>query len=518
MDAFPQIVAEDNKPLWGQEKYDAIQRGLRAIVKETRAKIGDDKLIFYNGIRTTPTLRIGNDFADDTDAVMIEHFGHFNSDTKECMLADIQEMIKSGKQGKMVVFKGWPGFAWVDRQEMRAPLETKRKIAKENITFPLAAFLVGAQENCYFIYNWGYRMEMGCLEWYPEFDRPLGEPLGDMVRDGWTLRRQFKHASVSVNLETKEADIQWKESADRPARQQTRTSRTSNRSKYLETGGERKLEVPYKRVGGRDLHMDLYYPTAKRADKCPVIVFTHGGGWAAGSRTKAASGSFGSVFRQLTQEGFAVAPVSYRLAKKESNVAMRDCVIDCKDAIRYLAKHSDALGIDPTRFYVMGDSAGGHIAQMLLLASPETLPGEPSLANVSYRMVAGLSWYGPCDFENMDLFNHDDRPDFSDRFEARIMGSDSGPQDKRARYREMSPINYLRSNSPPLLMIQGDKDTTIPVKHAYAMQAKAKTLAAPVETLIIKNAGHNWRKVDADIEPSREAIIERTVKFFVDHL
>ena len=70
----------------------------------------------------------------------------------------------------------------------------------------------------------------------------------------------------------------------------------------------------------------------------------------------------------------------YRLAKKGSNVAMRDCVIDCKDAIRYLAKNSESLGIDPMRICVMGDSAGGHIAQMLLLASPEQLPGDPALA------------------------------------------------------------------------------------------------------------------------------------------
>lgn len=210
--------------------------------------------------------------------------------------------------------------------------------------------------------------------------------------------------------------------------------------------------------------------------------------------------------------------MTYRLAKKDSNVAMRDCVIDCKDAIRYLAKNSESLGIDPMRICVMGDSAGGHIAQMLLLASPEQLPGDPALAKVPYRMVAGVSWYGPCDFEKTDLFNHDNRADFRDRFAARILGSDSGPMDKLARYREVSPVNYLSKDSQPLLMIQGDKDTTIPVKHAHYMKQKADAVKASVEIMIIKNAGHNWRKVDADIDPSREAIIERTVQFFVDHV
>ena len=61
-------------------------------------------------------------------------------------------------------------------------------------------------------------------------------------------------------------------------RRQGNASRTPQRSKYLETGGERKLEVIYKNIADRDLTLDLYYPTAGRSKKCPVIVFTHGGG------------------------------------------------------------------------------------------------------------------------------------------------------------------------------------------------------------------------------------------------
>jgi acetyl esterase/lipase len=269
-------------------------------------------------------------------------------------------------------------------------------------------------------------------------------------------------------------------SAQQPIRQR-QALRATERSRHLETGGDRKLEVAYKNFEGKELKLDLYYPTAKRSEKCPVIVFTHGGGWAAGNRYKAASGPFAVVFQRLIKEGFAIAPVSYRLAKKDSGVAMRDCVIDCKDAIRYLAKHSETFQIDPNRIFVMGDSAGGHIAQMLLLTSPEQLPGEVSLTKIHYKMAAGVSWYGPCDFEKMELFNHDDRADFRDRFAARILGSDSGPKDKLARYREVSPVNYLTKDSPPLLMIQGDQDTTIPVKHADHMQQRAGATGAPGE-------------------------------------
>ena len=289
---------------------------------------------------------------------------------------------------------------------------------------------------------------------------------------------------------------------------------------YLETGGERKLEVVYKKVDDHELHLDLYYPTgepAKSGAPHPVVVYTHGGGWATGSKHGAAKSSFKAVFSRLVKEGFAVASVQYRLVDKSGKTRMRDCVIDAKDAVRYLAKNGDTLKLNPNRFYTMGDSAGGQMAQMLLLATPESLPGDPDLASTSYTMVAGVSWYGPCDFENKRLFNHDNRANFRDRFGQRILGGKTTDEEKLELYREMSPINYLRTESPPLLMIQGDKDTTIPVKHAEFMARQAAAIHAPVETLIVKNAGHNWRRVDADISPTRGEIIDRTVEFYLKH-
>jgi hypothetical protein len=210
MDAFPQVKSRNNLNLWGEEKYAAIQQGLADIVRETREKLGEDRLIVVNGIRSTPTWNSGFDFPGHVDAAMIEHFGFFNSSTKESMLRDIREMERAGKAGKIVVLKGWAGFTFIDSEAMAKPLEDKRAIAKRSLNFPLAAFLAGAQENCYFIYNWGYRMHNGCLEWYPEFDRPLGPPQGDMVQEGWELSRQYEHASVWVNLETRESEITWR--------------------------------------------------------------------------------------------------------------------------------------------------------------------------------------------------------------------------------------------------------------------------------------------------------------------
>jgi hypothetical protein len=210
MDAFIQVTSPANIKLWGEAKYNSIQEGLKKLIAETRTALGDDKLIVYNGIRSTPGRNVGNIFPDHTDAVMIEHFGIIKSNSKESMLQDIQEMEKAGKTGKIVVFKGWPGYAWIDKDFMAKSLKEKQEISKENITFPLASFLAGAQENSYFIYNWGYRFKHGAIDWYPEFDKPLGKPLSDMNVNGWELTRDFQHASIWVDLETKEAEINWK--------------------------------------------------------------------------------------------------------------------------------------------------------------------------------------------------------------------------------------------------------------------------------------------------------------------
>ncbi len=297
-------------------------------------------------------------------------------------------------------------------------------------------------------------------------------------------------------------------SAERPAKNRT----------ALETGYPRKLDVVYRKVGKRELQFDMYYPPAGSAKPCPVIVYTHGGGWAAGSRFGAASGGFATLFKDLTAKGFCIVSVDYRLYSKDGVIRMRDCVTDCKDAVRYLVKNSDDLAIDPGKLFVFGDSAGGHLAQMLLLSPPRSLPGDEGLAEVDYKVVAGLSWYGPCDFEKESLFNHDDRPDFRDRFGPRIVNADDSAEEKLRLYREMSPINYLTKESPPLFMIQGDSDTTIPVKHARYMEARAKEIGAPVTTLIVENAGHNWRKAGAEISPTRDEIVAASVRFFVDQL
>jgi hypothetical protein len=84
------------------------------------------------------------------------------------------------------------------------------QLARERLTFPLACFLVAAQPGSQFCYSWGYREEHGMLDAYPEFDRPLGPPQADAKWVGLTATREFAHASVWVDLTTKQARIDWR--------------------------------------------------------------------------------------------------------------------------------------------------------------------------------------------------------------------------------------------------------------------------------------------------------------------
>lgn len=206
-DALLQVTAPSKKKSLGDEKYDALKKGLLAMMEETRRKLGPEKLVVFNGRRGSE----GAQFLPVTSGAMIEHFGHFkDGEGKEKMAEDLDAMRAAAKAGKIVCLKAWPGFTWLDADMMKKPHDELLQLARERITFPLACFLVAAEPRCYFCYTWGYTENHGTFDWYPEFDKPLGPPKSVAVRNGWRYSREFSHAAVSVDLETQTAHIDWK--------------------------------------------------------------------------------------------------------------------------------------------------------------------------------------------------------------------------------------------------------------------------------------------------------------------
>ncbi|WP_342804717.1 putative glycoside hydrolase [Alteromonas sp. M12] len=213
IDALPQISIrpEATAKRLGEERFKAIEAGVITLLDQTTAKLGADKLLIYNGIRSIPQgwEDGGLRYLPHTNGVITEHFDQFQSRSKEMIQLDMERMMEAANAGKIVIFKAWPGFNFTERQMMKKSEEELYELAKKAIDFPLACFLVVAQRYSYFNYTWGYRAHHGALKWYPEFDRKLGAPLNDGKKIGWTYSREFEHASVTVNIETKESTIKW---------------------------------------------------------------------------------------------------------------------------------------------------------------------------------------------------------------------------------------------------------------------------------------------------------------------
>jgi len=109
------------------------------------------------------------------------------------------------------------------------------------------------------------------------------------------------------------------------------------------------------------LPIRVYRPRADAMGALPVTVFFHGGGWVFGSIA-----SHDHMCRLLaTGSGSLVVSVDYRLAPEHPFPAAFD---DCLAATHHLLEHAEALGGDPARLAVAGDSAGGNLAAAVCLA------------------------------------------------------------------------------------------------------------------------------------------------------
>lgn len=120
-----------------------------------------------------------------------------------------------------------------------------------------------------------------------------------------------------------------------------------------------------------DLFMDVYNP-AKGSETCfqgkekPTVIFMFGGGFIRGTRDDQ---SYHKWFRQLTENGYRVVSIDYRLGLKGStkvgvaqvNVldkAIHMAVEDLFSATEFIIDNAAELGIDPYNMIISGSSAG----------------------------------------------------------------------------------------------------------------------------------------------------------------
>ncbi|BBF86616.1 lipolytic enzyme [Aquitalea magnusonii] len=116
-------------------------------------------------------------------------------------------------------------------------------------------------------------------------------------------------------------------------------------------------------AAGRDIPLRLYRPARTMpAAAWPGVLYLHGGGWMLGGLD-----SHAFIAASLAREcAAAVLVVDYRLAPEHVFPAAFD---DCLAVWDMLRVDGLALGIDPARVVVAGDSAGGNLAAALCLAA-----------------------------------------------------------------------------------------------------------------------------------------------------
>ena len=129
----------------------------------------------------------------------------------------------------------------------------------------------------------------------------------------------------------------------------------------------------YATKDGQDLYLDWYKPAPGSTKDVngipkPAILFAFGGGFMSGSRY---TSSYGNWFKTLTDNGYTVISIDYRLGLKgaknpgvnpafikKMDAAIAMAVEDLFSATNYVIEHAVQLGVDPRRIVVSGSSAG----------------------------------------------------------------------------------------------------------------------------------------------------------------
>jgi len=192
--------------------------------------------------------------------------------------------------------------------------------------------------------------------------------------------------------------------------------------------------VVYKTVGDRPIELHIFDPPGfKPTDRRPVYLTIHGGGWT--GRTPRYFYPFAKHFAEL---GMVAISMEYRLSSEARGTTVFDCVKDGRSAVRYLRTHAEALGIDPEKIVVTGGSAGGHIAAGTALFDEINEAGDdtsvstlPDLLVLYYPVIdTSIRGYGQ-----------------------RKIGK---------RWKELSPVDHVKSDMPPTLLLHGTADKTTP--------------------------------------------------------
>jgi acetyl esterase/lipase len=252
------------------------------------------------------------------------------------------------------------------------------------------------------------------------------------------------------------------------------------------SGTERRKDIVFAEVEGNRLRLDIYLPNGCAADALrPGIIQLHGGDWSFGD--KRAEGR--PLLGHLAANGWVGLAVNYRLSPK---VAFPVHLQDVKRAVAWYRDHAAEYGADPDFLCVTGGSAGAHLAALAAL-TPNDAEYQPGFEDTDTRLRAAAVWYGVYDFTNrLGTW----QPHEMRMLERKVMQRTLA--DHPADFTRASPLDRLRPDAPPFLVVHGDIDTLAPVAEARAFVSALREVSAePVVYAELTGAQHAF-----DVFPS----------------
>jgi acetyl esterase/lipase len=196
--------------------------------------------------------------------------------------------------------------------------------------------------------------------------------------------------------------------------------------------------------------LDVYVPDQVPPEPRPLVVFWHGGRWTTGDKA-----DYRFVGAALTELGYVAVLPNYR---HYPAVKMPGFMNDAASAAWWAAARASQYGADPKRLYLMGHSAGAHMAALVALDPRYFASAGQPVPHIAG--VIGLS--GPYDFLPLR------EADVQDMF---------GPPQK---YPDSQPINFARSDAPPMLLVHGLEDQTVRPKNSVNLAAALRAHSVPV--------------------------------------
>ena len=238
---------------------------------------------------------------------------------------------------------------------------------------------------------------------------------------------------------------------------------------------------------GLALLMEVYYPEIPNGYG---VVFISGSGWQAPLEYGAdplSKGAQGKLYApRLNAAGYTVFSISHRATPRFRYPA---AVEDAQRAVRYVRHHAAQYHIRADRIGAVGGSSGGHLVLMLGLMDGKGDPQDADPVNrESAKVQCVVARAGPADLAAMAG---------SGGGGATVSfvgmpppGREAGGSAEARVYREASPISYVTADDPPVLLMHGDADATVPIAQSEKMEAALGRAGVAVKLLRIPGGTH----------------------------